>query len=130
MRVALGIEYDGSAFHGWQAQQEGVRTVQVELERALAKVANHPVRVVCAGRTDTGVHALGQVVHFAMLAGVEPCADVRGVVRRLGRRNPHQRKALLTRQSAGQVAGTCRQISFPLAVHGLVSVLSLAEVRP
>jgi len=64
MRVALGIEYDGSAFHGWQAQQEGVRTVQTELESALAKVADHPLRVVCAGRTDTGVHALGQVVHF------------------------------------------------------------------
>jgi tRNA pseudouridine38-40 synthase len=64
MRVALGVEYDGSAFHGWQAQQEGVRTVQTELEAALAKVANHPLRVVCAGRTDTGVHALGQVVHF------------------------------------------------------------------
>jgi len=64
MRVALGIEYDGSAFHGWQAQQEGVRTVQTELEAALAKVADHPLRVVCAGRTDTGVHALGQVVHF------------------------------------------------------------------
>lgn len=64
MRIALGVEYDGSAFHGWQAQQPGVRTVQGVLEAALSKVANHPVRVVCAGRTDTGVHALGQVVHF------------------------------------------------------------------
>ena len=64
MRVALGIEYDGSAFHGWQAQKDGVRTVQTALEAALAKVANHPLRVVCAGRTDTGVHGLGQVVHF------------------------------------------------------------------
>lgn len=64
MRIALGVEYDGQDFHGWQAQQEGVRTVQVVLEQALAKVANHPLRVVCAGRTDTGVHALGQVVHF------------------------------------------------------------------
>jgi len=68
MRVAMGIEYDGSRFHGWQAQQEGVRTVQTELEAALAKVANHSLRVVCAGRTDTGVHALGQVVHFDTLA--------------------------------------------------------------
>lgn len=64
MRIALGIEYDGSAFHGWQAQQEGVRTVQLALETALARVADHPLRVVCAGRTDTGVHAVGQVVHF------------------------------------------------------------------
>jgi tRNA pseudouridine38-40 synthase len=64
MRIALGIEYDGSAFHGWQTQQQGVRTVQEELEQALAKVAAAPVRVQCAGRTDTGVHATGQVVHF------------------------------------------------------------------
>jgi tRNA pseudouridine38-40 synthase len=63
MRYAVGVEYDGSAFHGWQ-MQTGVRTVQEQLETALAKVANHPVRVQCAGRTDTGVHAYGQVVHF------------------------------------------------------------------
>jgi len=64
MKIALGIEYNGSAFHGWQAQKDGVRTVQTSLEAALSKVANHPVRVTCAGRTDTGVHALGQVVNF------------------------------------------------------------------
>lgn len=64
MRIALGIEYDGSRFHGWQAQQPGVRTVQTVLEAALTRVADHPVRVVCAGRTDTGVHGVGQVVHF------------------------------------------------------------------
>lgn len=63
MRIALGVEYDGSSFHGWQIQ-DGVRTVQESLEQALGKVANHPVRVHCAGRTDTGVHATGQVVHF------------------------------------------------------------------
>ncbi|MEO5342554.1 MAG: tRNA pseudouridine(38-40) synthase TruA [Gammaproteobacteria bacterium SHHR-1] len=64
MRIALGIEYDGSAFHGWQTQQAGVRSVQHELEQALGQVAAQPVRVQCAGRTDTGVHASGQVVHF------------------------------------------------------------------
>ena len=64
MKIALGVEYDGRRFHGWQAQKDGVRTVQLELEAALTKVADHPVRVVCAGRTDTGVHATGQVVHF------------------------------------------------------------------
>jgi len=64
MRIALGVEYDGSHFHGWQAQKDGVRTVQSVVEQALGKVANHPLRVVCAGRTDTGVHGTGQVIHF------------------------------------------------------------------
>ncbi|MRJ41108.1 MULTISPECIES: tRNA pseudouridine(38-40) synthase TruA [Idiomarina] len=62
-RIALGIEYDGSAFYGWQRQRE-VISVQQVLEQALSKVANHPVEVTCAGRTDAGVHATGQVVHF------------------------------------------------------------------
>jgi tRNA pseudouridine38-40 synthase len=63
MRVALGIEYEGTRFCGWQLQP-GVRTVQGCIEEALSRIADHPVRVVCAGRTDTGVHALGQVAHF------------------------------------------------------------------
>lgn len=64
MRIALGIEYDGTAFKGWQLQRHEVSTVQAAVEAALSRVAAHPVRVVCAGRTDTGVHAVGQVVHF------------------------------------------------------------------
>jgi len=63
-RIALGVEYNGSGFSGYQMQSHGTRTVQHELEKALSKVANQPVRVTCAGRTDTGVHATGQVVHF------------------------------------------------------------------
>jgi tRNA pseudouridine38-40 synthase len=63
MRIALGVEYDGAGFCGWQLQ-DGVRTVQGEIEIALEKIANHPVRVITAGRTDTGVHASGQVIHF------------------------------------------------------------------
>ena len=72
MRIALGIEYDGAGFKGWQLQRHGVRTVQGELEDALARVAAHPVRLSCAGRTDTGVHAVGQVVHFDTEAEREP----------------------------------------------------------
>ena len=64
MRVAIGVEYDGSGFRGWQAQGEGVRTVQACLEEALAKVADHSIQLVCAGRTDAGVHGIGQVAHF------------------------------------------------------------------
>lgn len=62
-RLVLGVEYDGSDFFGWQSQAHA-RSVQAALERALAKVADHNVSVICAGRTDAGVHALEQVVHF------------------------------------------------------------------
>ncbi len=62
-RIVLGIEYDGSSYAGWQ-WQTGHRTVQAELQDALSKIANQPVSVICAGRTDAGVHALEQVVHF------------------------------------------------------------------
>jgi len=68
MKIAIGLSYDGSAFEGWQSQPSG-RTVQDHVERALASIAAHPVRTVAAGRTDAGVHALGQVVHFE--TGVE-----------------------------------------------------------
>jgi tRNA pseudouridine38-40 synthase len=64
MRIALGIEYDGSDFAGWQLQKGEVHTVQGEMEQALSHVADHPLRVICAGRTDAGVHATAQVVHF------------------------------------------------------------------
>ena len=63
MKIALGIEYDGTAYVGWQRQKSGTG-VQERVERAIEKVANQPVEIVCAGRTDTGVHATGQVVHF------------------------------------------------------------------
>ncbi|QJD29456.1 tRNA pseudouridine(38-40) synthase TruA [Methylococcus geothermalis] len=63
MRIALGIEYDGSGFAGWQ-RQSGKRTIQSVVEQALSRVADAPIRVVCAGRTDAGVHAIEQVVHF------------------------------------------------------------------
>lgn len=63
MRIALGIEYEGSSFHGWQ-KQPGGGTVQNALEEALSRIAGVPIETVCAGRTDAGVHATGQVVHF------------------------------------------------------------------
>jgi tRNA pseudouridine38-40 synthase len=62
-RLAAGVEYHGSAYAGWQAQSS-LETIQSVVERAFAAVANAPVSVVCAGRTDAGVHARGQVVHF------------------------------------------------------------------
>jgi tRNA pseudouridine38-40 synthase len=62
-RLSLGVRYDGSAYHGWQSQHN-LSTVQAEVERALSRVANHTVTITCAGRTDAGVHATSQVVHF------------------------------------------------------------------
>jgi tRNA pseudouridine38-40 synthase len=78
MRIALGLQYDGAAFCGWQAQPHG-NTVQDTLERALAEFARVPVPTVVAGRTDTGVHALGQVVHFDTELDRAAFSWVRGV---------------------------------------------------
>lgn len=64
MRICLGISYNGSQFHGWQ-RQSGLRTIQQELEIALSQIANTQVVIHAAGRTDAGVHASGQVIHFA-----------------------------------------------------------------
>lgn len=63
-RVALGIEYFGHGFKGWQRQPSAKPSIQEELEKALSRIANAPIEVVCAGRTDAGVHATHQVVHF------------------------------------------------------------------
>ncbi|HTJ95937.1 MAG TPA: tRNA pseudouridine(38-40) synthase TruA [Rhodocyclaceae bacterium] len=78
MRIALGVEYDGSAFYGWQSQAGG-NTVQDALEAALSVVAAEPIRVACAGRTDAGVHALCQVAHFDTEVQRPDTAWVRGV---------------------------------------------------
>lgn len=78
MRIALGVEYDGSGFCGWQSQSCGCG-VQDALQRAVAAVAGHAVSVAAAGRTDAGVHALTQVAHFDTGAARPPSAWVRGV---------------------------------------------------
>jgi len=77
-RIALGIEYDGSRFLGWQTQPGG-GTVQDALEAALSGIADAPVGVTCAGRTDRGVHARAQVVHFDTAAERPDSAWLRGV---------------------------------------------------
>src|SRR5690606_14329908 len=77
-RYALTLAYDGSGLPGWQTQPSG-QAVQDRLERALAAVAGHPVATICAGRTDAGVHALRQVVHFDSDARRPDSAWVRGV---------------------------------------------------
>ncbi len=81
-RIALGVEYAGDGFEGWQSQHHG-RTVQDVLERALALVAGEAVRTHCAGRTDAGVHATAQTVHFDTAARRPLSAWIRGVNRHL-----------------------------------------------
>ncbi len=78
MRFALGLEYDGALFHGWQSQADR-SGVQDALQQALGAIACEPVSVVAAGRTDSGVHATLQVVHFDSAAEREDSAWVRGV---------------------------------------------------
>ena len=90
-RWALGVEYDGQYFHGWQTQGPAphaigerpagsvVPTVQDALETALSQIADRPIQVMCAGRTDAGVHATGQVVHFDTAVLRPDTAWVRGV---------------------------------------------------
>lgn len=78
MRIALGIEYLGTDFYGWQ-RQERVPSVQEALEKAIGQVADHPVEITCAGRTDAKVHASGQVIHFDTQAVRPDSAWIMGV---------------------------------------------------
>jgi tRNA pseudouridine38-40 synthase len=76
-RIALGLSYNGGAYQGWQSQLSGL-TVQDKLEAALYKFCGSPVSTLCSGRTDSGVHALMQVVHFDSPLNRSPHAWVRG----------------------------------------------------
>lgn len=91
----MGIEYRGTGFSGWQLQ-DGARTVQGCVEAAVSRVADHPLRVVCAGRTDARVHAFGQVVHFDTPAQRTPHAWVFGANTHL----PHDVSVLWARAVA------------------------------
>lgn len=90
MRFALGVEYDGSGFSGWQRldrpgepRRRPEATLQSELEQALSFVAGHQVATICSGRTDAGVHAACQVVHFDTVAQRDPRGWVLGTTSRL-----------------------------------------------
>jgi tRNA pseudouridine38-40 synthase len=78
MRIALGVEYNGAEFNGWQSQPDG-RTVQDHIQQAISHIACEPVSIIAAGRTDTGVHALEQVIHFDTSTVRPLSAWVRGV---------------------------------------------------
>lgn len=79
-RYAIGLEYDGNDYYGWQ-KQEQVASIQSAVEAAIGQIANHPVNVVCAGRTDRGVHALQQIIHFDTTAERTDYAWLMGINR-------------------------------------------------
>ncbi|MEK6747810.1 MAG: tRNA pseudouridine(38-40) synthase TruA [Pseudomonadota bacterium] len=78
MRYAAGIEYDGHPFCGWQIQKTGADSIQQRVEHALSAVADHALKVTCAGRTDAGVHALNQIIHFESAAPRAMSSWIRG----------------------------------------------------
>ena len=93
-RVALGIEYDGSEYYGFQKQKSTQQTIQGNLENSIAKVANHSIKTFCSGRTDAGVHAFMQVVHF----DTESRRSTREWVRGINSYLPHDIKVLWSKE--------------------------------
>ncbi len=115
-RTALGLEYDGSAYAGWQTQESNP-SVQLVAQQAFAAVADHPIALTVAGRTDAGVHALEQVVHFDASATRSARAWVYGANANL----PPDVSALWAERGAR---------GFPCALLGRVAHLSLRDSQP
>ena len=78
-RIAMGVEYFGAGYNGFQRQKSAPKTIQSELEQAISSVANENITLVCAGRTDAGVHASGQVIHFDTVSSRPDIGWLRGV---------------------------------------------------
>ena len=78
-RIALGVEYDGSEYFGFQKQKSTNQTIQGLLEASASRVADHKVKTFCSGRTDAGVHAFMQVIHFDTEATRTPSEWLRGI---------------------------------------------------
>ena len=93
-RVVLGIEYDGSEYYGFQKQKSTEQTIQGNLENSISKVANHSIKTFCSGRTDAGVHAFMQVVHFDTKSRRSTREWVRGINSYL----PHDIKVLWSKE--------------------------------
>ena len=93
-RVALGIEYDGSEYYGFQKQKSTEQTIQGNLENSISQVANHSIKTFCSGRTDAGVHAFMQVVHF----DTESRRSTREWVRGINSYLPHDIKVLWSKE--------------------------------
>jgi tRNA pseudouridine38-40 synthase len=127
MRLALGLEFSGTSFTGWQSQRDG-RAVQDALERALAEIAGAPIRTVAAGRTDAGVHATLQIVHFETAVRRPRSAWIRGV-------NSHLPDAVAVRWAQpvaddfhARFSATARHYTYLLSTHGVRPALLAGRV--
>ena len=126
MRIALGIEYDGSRFLGWQTQPGG-GAVQDAVEPALAAIAGEAVSVTCAGRTDRGVHAREQVVHFDTVANRPSSARQTigaAIAQVLG-----EHGALPVAEIAGQIKAAGRDIGKRSVSHSLQAMKKQGLVK-
>ena len=126
-RIAAGIEYDGSLFHGWQVQPDR-HTVQQAVEKALAAFTCHPVRVVTAGRTDTGVHALNQVIHFDTSVIRTPFSWVRGTNNFLPRGVAIQWAKAVSSDFHARFSAFERSYDYVLYVHPVAPALMANKV--
>ena len=111
MRVALGVSYNGGAYEGWQSQLSGL-TVQDKLEAALGKFTQSKVSTLCAGRTDSGVHGLMQVVHFDTEAEREPSSWVRGTNAYLPKDIAVQWAQIVPREFHCRASATARRYAY------------------
>jgi tRNA pseudouridine38-40 synthase len=111
VRVALGVSYNGSAYQGWQSQLSGL-TVQDKLEAALGKFTQSKVSTLCAGRTDSGVHGLMQVVHFDTDAEREPSSWVRGTNAYLPKDIAVQWAQIVPREFHCRASATARRYAY------------------
>jgi tRNA pseudouridine38-40 synthase len=111
VRVALGVSYNGSGYEGWQSQLSGL-TVQDKLEVALGKFTQSKVSTLCAGRTDSGVHGLMQVVHFDTEAEREPSSWVRGTNAYLPKDIAVQWAQIMPREFHCRASATARRYAY------------------
>lgn len=127
MRIALGISYEGTAYYGWQSQVT-VPSIQASLETALSKVADHPVTVTCAGRTDAGVHALGQVAHFDTTAERNDRAWLLGTNANLPRDIRVDWVQVVTDDFHARFSATAREYRYVIFTHPVHSALLRNQV--
>jgi tRNA pseudouridine38-40 synthase len=133
-KFALGIEYCGKAYHGWQTQKGEIDTIQARLEQALGIVADQEVSVICAGRTDTGVHAAAQVIHFESTSNRKSKAWVFGANSNLPDDISVQWSKLVAADFHARYSATSRKYTYLIYNHNVRSALyagSLTrEMRP